>query len=162
MKYKIYLYVTLKIIKVSIDIHLEIIENLGLKIKTKEKQELKEALEIAEKLYEANKIDDDTVNKYAKKIESEIIDYHYMRKKNKKEVKVYSYEKMANLLPDNFLDSFHSIYLPALYIKDKLLLTLRKENIEKEFNVMLEKIDKHSKYIEENYLEKFYEEAKVE
>lgn len=162
MKYKIYLYVTLKIIKVSIDIHLEIIENLGLKIKTKEKQELKEALEIAEKLYEANKIDDDTVNKYAKKIESEIIDYHYMRKKNKKEVKVYSYEKMANLLPDNFLDSFHSIYLPALYIKDKLLLTLRKENIEKEFNIMLEKIDKHSKYIEENYLEKFYEEAKVE
>lgn len=162
MKYKIYLYVTLKIIKVSIDIHLEIIENLGLKIKTKEKQELKEALELAEKLYEANKIDDDTVNKYAKKIESEIIDYHYMRKKNKKEVKVYSYEKMANLLPDNFLDSFHSIYLPALYIKDKLLLTLRKENIEKEFNIMLEKIDKHSKYIEENYLEKFYEEAKVE
>lgn len=162
MKYKIYLYVTLKIIKVSIDIHLEIIENLGLKIKTKEKQELKEALEIAEKLYEANKIDDDTVNKYAKKIESEIIDYHYMRKKNKKEVKVYSYEKMANLLPDNFLDSFHSIYLPALYIKDKLLLTLRKENIEKEFNIMLEKIDKHSKYIEENYLKKFYEEAKVE
>ena len=162
MKYKIYLYVTLKIIKVSIDIHLEIIENLGLKIKTKEKQELKEALEIAEKLYEANKIDDDTVNKYAKKIESEIIDYHYMRKKNKKEVKVYSYEKMANLLPDNFLDSFHSIYLPALYIKDKLLLTLRKENIEKEFNVKKKKIDKHSKYIEENYLEKFYEEAKVE
>ncbi|WP_294659495.1 hypothetical protein [uncultured Fusobacterium sp.] len=162
MKYKIYLYVTLKIIKVSIDIHLEIIENLGLKIKTKEKQELKEALEIAEKLYEANKIDDDTVNKYAKKIESEIIDYHYMRKKNKKEVKVYSYEKMANLLPDNFLDSFHSIYLPALYIKDKLLLTIKKENIEKEFNIMLEKIDKHCKYIEDNYLDKFYEEAKVE
>ncbi|MBM6876187.1 hypothetical protein [Fusobacterium mortiferum] len=162
MKYKIYLYVTLKIIKVSIDIHLEIIENLGLKIKTKEKQELKEALEIAEKLYEANKIDDDTVNKYAKKIESEIIVYHYMRKKNKKEVKTYNYEKMDNLLPDNFLDSFHSIYLPALYIKDKLLLTIKKENIEKEFNIMLEKIDKHCKYIEDNYLDKFYEEAKVE
>lgn len=162
MKYKIYLYVTLKIIKVSIDIHLEIIENLGLKIKTKEKQELKEALEIAKKLYEANKIDDDTVNKYAKKIESEIIVYHYMRKKNKKEVKTYNYEKMDNLLPDNFLDSFHSIYLPALYIKDKLLLTIKKENIEKEFNIMLEKIDKHCKYIEDNYLDKFYEEAKVE
>lgn len=40
MKYKIYLYIILNVISVSIQTHLEIIENLKLKISTKEKKDL--------------------------------------------------------------------------------------------------------------------------
>lgn len=164
MKYKLYLYIVLKLIYASIQIHLEIIENLKLKITTKEKKGLKKALEISKKLYEANPVEDSKINKYAKTIEAEIIDYHYIRKKTKekKNIKTYNCEKMRELLPENFLDSFHSIYLPALYIKDKLLLTVQKENIETEFYELLQLLQNHSKYIEDNYIEKFYEEAKVE
>lgn len=38
MKYKLYLYIILKLIYVSIKEHLEIIENLSLKIAVKEKK----------------------------------------------------------------------------------------------------------------------------
>lgn len=85
-----------------------------------------------------------------------------MRKKANKNIKSYNCEKMAKLLPENFLDSFHCIYLPILYIKDKLFLTVQRENIETEFNELLSLVQEHSKYFENNYIEKFYEEAKVE
>ena len=81
MKYKIYLYIILNVISVSIKTHLEIIENLKLKISTKEKKRLKQALELSKKLYEANPVENNNINKYAKTIEAEIINYHYMRKK---------------------------------------------------------------------------------
>lgn len=81
MKYKIYLYIILNVISVSIQTHLEIIENLKLKITTKEKKRLKQALELSKKLYEANPVENNNINKYAKTIEAEIINYHYMRKK---------------------------------------------------------------------------------
>lgn len=162
MKYKIYLYIIFKVISVSIQLHLEIIENLKLKITTKEKKKLKQALELSKKLYEANPVEDSDINKYAKTIQLEIIDYHYMRKKKKENVKIYNCEKMRELLPEKFLDSFNSIYLSILYIKDKLFLTVQRENIETEFNKLLSLIEEHSKYFEDNYIEKFYEEAKVE
>lgn len=162
MKYKIYLYIILNVISVSIQTHLEIIENLKLKISTKEKKRLKQALELSKKLYEANPVENNNINKYAKTIEAEIINYHYMRKKANKNIKSYNCEKMAKLLPENFLDSFHCIYLPILYIKDKLFLTVQRENIETEFNELLCLVQEHSKYFENNYIEKFYEEAKVE
>lgn len=162
MKYKLYLYIVLKLISVSLETHLEIIENLKLKITNKEKKGIKKALEISKKLYEANPVEDSKIKRYAGTIQNEIIDYHYMRKKSKEDVKTYSCEKMRELLPENFLDSFHCFYLPVLYIKDKLLLTVKRENIESEFNELLDLLQQHSKYIEDNYFEKFYEEAKVE
>lgn len=69
---------------------------------------------------------------------------------------------MKQLLPENFLDSFYCIYLPILYIKDKLIITVKREKIEEQFNELLKLSEAHSMYIEKNYIEKFYEEAKVE
>ena len=107
-------------------------------------------------------MENNNINKYAKTIEAEIINYHYMRKKANKNIKSYNCGKMAKLLPENFLDSFHCIYLPILYIKDKLFLTVQRENIETEFNELSSLIQEHSKYFENNYIEKFYKEAQVE
>lgn len=165
MKYKLYLYIILKLIYVSIKEHLEIIENLSLKIAVKEKKGLKKALEISKELYDANPVDENSINKYARTIQNEIVDYHYIRKettKTKENIKKYNSKKMKQLLPENFLDSFYCIYLPILYIKDKLIITVKREKIEEQFNELLKLSEAHSMYIEKNYIEKFYEEAKVE